>query len=234
MSGLAEKRVLLIGAGGLAAPVASLLARAGVGRIEVADDDFYRDADVGSSKAGLLCARIASEAKQAGHVGVVAVAREMRVVPDNVQDIVGDFDLVIEGADNFASKFLIADACALAGVASVQAGAVRWTGWALANLPHRSACLRCVFEDIPEGPAHGCSEAGVVGPVVGVVGAVQAALALRVLSGDARAAGVLHHYRALSGTLRACAIVPRERCSLCTGQIHDLSAARYQPRECAA
>jgi molybdopterin-synthase adenylyltransferase len=241
---LSDKRVLLVGAGGLGTPVALILARSGVGFIEVADDDvvdlsnlhrqlLYTEADVGRAKASAACARIEREARDAGQT-CMAVAREMRVLPDSARAAVRGFDLVVEGADNFASKFLIADACALEGVPCVQAGAVRWTGWALATLPGRSACLRCVFEDIPPGPAHGCAEAGVVGPVVGVVGAIQAALALRILHGDASVAGVLHHYRALEAKLRHQPVQPRAACALCRGTISDLNENRYAPRECAA
>jgi molybdopterin/thiamine biosynthesis adenylyltransferase len=159
----------------------------------------------------------------------------MRLIPENAREIVSGFDLVVEGADNFSTKFLIADACALAGVPCVQAGAVRWTGWAFASSAGKTfPCLRCVFEDIPDGPAFGCAEAGVIGPVVGVVGALQAALALRVLRGDASAFGVLHHYRALYGSLRARRIARSPRCPLCSQRIQDLNAARYLPRECAA
>jgi adenylyltransferase/sulfurtransferase len=142
--------------------------------------------------------------------------------------------VVLEGSDNFATKFLVADACALAGVPLVQAGAVRWVGWALANLPGRSACMRCVFEDIPAGQQDTCAAAGVVGPVVGVLGALQAALALRLLRGDASAAGELWSYAALPGALRRRSIGPQPRCPLCSGRIDDLDLLRYAPPECAA
>ncbi|HKU39047.1 MAG TPA: ThiF family adenylyltransferase, partial [Polyangiales bacterium] len=182
----------------------------------------------------VAAARIEAEARAAGHAGTRAVAREMRVYPAQALDTVRGFDLVVEGADNYPTKFLIADACALASVPCVQAGAVRWVGWAFATLPGRSACLRCVFEDVPEGPDRGCSVAGVLGPVVGVVGALQAALALQLLAGRAQAAGVLHHYQALRSGLRRSRIERRADCALCTGRITDLDVARYLPRDCAA
>jgi molybdopterin/thiamine biosynthesis adenylyltransferase len=110
-------------------------------------------------------------------------------------------------------------------------------GWALGSLPGQSACLRCVFEDIPEGPDRGCATAGVIGPVVGVLGALQAAIALRMLSEGERAraaAGVLHHYRALVGGLRQNRIERRPNCPSCNGEITHLDRARYMPRDCAA
>lgn len=243
MTGLASKRVLLVGAGGLGSPVATLLARAGVGALEVADEDrielsnlhrqtLYQATDVGQSKSRVAAARIAAEAKATG-AQTSAVAREMRVYPDCVLEAVTGFDLVVEGSDNYPTKFLVADACALRGVPCVQAGAVRWVGWAFGSAPG-SACLRCVFEDIPAGPDQGCSVAGVVGPVVGVVGALQASIALRILRGETQAAGVLHHYRALAGSLRQSRVARSSDCALCLGRIADIDAARYLPRSCAA
>lgn len=244
MSPLSGRRVLLVGAGGLGSPVASLLARAGVGTLVVADDDrvelgnlhrqtLYREADVGQPKAMVAAAHIEHEARRAGH-SVQAVARVSRLYPDSVLGAVEGFDLVVEGADNYATKFMVADACALAGVACVHGGAVRWVGWALASLPRRSACLRCAFEDIPSGPDQGCSVAGVLGPVVGVVGAIQAQLALRLLRGELEAAGGLHHYRALSGSLRQIPLARNPDCALCTGAIAAIDPARYMARDCAA
>jgi adenylyltransferase/sulfurtransferase len=241
---LAGKRVLLVGAGGLGCPAGQVLARSGVGQIEVADDDLvdesnlhrqtlYREGDVGRSKAALAAARLMREAESVG-LGVGTVAREMRVLPECARDVVAGHDLVIEGADNFATKFLIADACALTGTPVVQAGAVRWVGWALGALPGDTACLRCVFEDIPRGQQETCADAGVVGPVVGVVGALQAAIALRLLHGDRSAAGVLWSYDALSGALRSRAIRRQPHCPLCTGRITDTDMSRYVPPECAA
>jgi molybdopterin-synthase adenylyltransferase len=243
MSALADKRVLLVGAGGLGSAVGLVLARSGVGQIVVADDDLvsasnlhrqllYCPADVGRSKAVVACERIEAEAQSTENL-TRAVAREIRLDPGVDPESLREFDVVVEGADNFPSKFLVADACAIAGVPLVQGGAVRWAGWALGTLPGRSACLRCVFEDIPAGPDRGCAEAGVVGPVVGVIGALQSALALRLLQGDASAAGALYHYDALAGALRSTRVNRNLACRLCAGEIHDLKADRYLPRECA-
>jgi molybdopterin/thiamine biosynthesis adenylyltransferase len=245
MNALADRRVLFVGAGGLGSPVATLLARAGVGHIEVIDDDqvelsnlqrqtLYTSADVGRGKAQLAAAGIEREAHAAGHASTRAVAREMRLCPDTATELVGGFDLVVEGTDNYPTKFLTCDACAISKVPCVQAGAVRWVGWVMGSLPGHSACLRCAFEDIPAGPDRGCSEAGVLGPVVGVIGALQASVALRLLLGDAPAAGVLHHYRGLTGSLRRLRVAPRQACPTCSGHIQTLDAARYLPQECAA
>jgi molybdopterin/thiamine biosynthesis adenylyltransferase len=245
MSSLASKRVLLIGAGGLGSPVGALLGRAGVGYIELLDDDIveasnlqrqtlYSAADVGHSKAATAARRIECEASAAGHTATRAVAREGRLDPDCALQVVRGFDLVVEGTDNYPSKFLTADACSLARVPCVQAGAVRWVGWTLGSIPGSSACLRCTFEDIPAGPDRGCATAGVIGPVVGVIGALQASIALRMLLGDRSAAGTLLHYRGLTGTLRSRSIARSSHCPACRGEIESLDAARYAPEQSAA
>lgn len=244
MSQLADRRVLLVGAGGLGSPAARALARAGVGHLTVADDDevdvsnlqrqtLYHPGDAGRSKALVAAERLRELAADANHE-IEVVAREMRVLPDGARELVAGYDLVVEGADNFASKFLVADACGLAGVSVVQAGAVRWVGWALASIPGQSACLRCVFEDVPRGQQDTCAAAGVVGPVVGVLGAIQGALALSLLRGQRAAAGVLHSYRGLAGQLRQLRVPRQPHCALCSGRIEDTDISRYLPPECAA
>jgi adenylyltransferase/sulfurtransferase len=239
---LAEARVLLVGAGGLGCPIGTILARSGIGHITLLDDDtvepsnlprqtLFEAADVDQLKAALASARLEAEAARCGN-RLTCVARESRLLPQNAVEIVSDFDLVVEGADNFATKFLAADACAIANVPLVQAGVVRWVGWALACVPGGSACLRCVFEDVPRERAETCAEAGVVGPVVGVVAALAASLALRVLNGDSEAAGTLYSYRALSADLRGHRAPRATDCPLCAGRFTTTPLERYAPPAC--
>jgi len=224
----AAHRVLVVGAGGLGSPVLRLLAVAGRSRVEhisIIDDDLveesnlhrqtlYSSDDVGRSKieraAGML--RDLSP-------GLSVQTVQGRFVPDTAMELLSDHTLVVEGADNLATKFLVADAARLAGVPAVQAGAVRWAGWALCALPD-SACLRCLFE------------AGVVGPVVGVLGGLEAALVVRLLRGE-RPGGELWHYDALAGALRKTLVRRRSDCPLCAGEIQDLRVERYTAA-CAA
>ncbi len=237
-------RVLMVGAGGLGCPAAIVLAKSGVGRIDIADDDvvdvsnvqrqtLFDLGDAGRPKATLAAQRLIEIAQRAGHA-LQSAAIETRVLPDNAREMITGYDLVIEGADNFATKFLIADACRIAGVSVVQAGAVRWSGWALGVDASSGACLRCVFEDVPRGVQDTCAAAGVVGPVVGAVAAMQAAIALRMLLKDARAAGQLVRYTALDGRVRRTALARQARCPLCAGEITDTRVERYVPADCAA
>jgi molybdopterin/thiamine biosynthesis adenylyltransferase len=235
----AGRGVLVVGAGGLSCPVLSVLARSGVTRFTLLDDDhvelsnlhrqtLYEERDVGRLKVDAASDRLRALSPFGEVLQIERVVD--RLVPDNALALMAGHALVIEGADNFATKFLAADAARLSDVAIVQAGAVRFSGWALAALGHGSACVRCVFEDIPRGQPETCSVAGVLGPVVGVLGALEAALALELLLGRARAAGVLWSYDALATgapALRRRRVRARADCELCTGRVQDLSLSRY-------
>jgi molybdopterin/thiamine biosynthesis adenylyltransferase len=233
----AGHRVLVVGAGGLGSPVLRLLAAKGVDQITVIDDDvvdesnlhrqtLYTSGDVGCSKIA-QAVRVLRELSPELRVRGV----EGRFVPGTAMELLSDHTLVVEGADNLATKFLVADAARLAGLPAVQAGAVRWSGWAFCALPG-SACLRCLFEDIPRDQVETCAEAGVVGPVVGVIGGLEAALAFRLLEGE-RPGGELWHYDALKGALRKTFVRRRSDCPLCAGEIQDLRMERYTAA-CAA
>jgi len=233
----AMPRVLVVGAGGLGSPLLRLLARSAVSHVTIVDDDvvdesnlhrqtLYCSGDVGRSKLDA-----AADVLRGLSPNLSIRTVEGRFVPGTATDLLADHDLIVEGADNLATKFLVADAAHLAGVPAVQAGAVRWAGWAFCALPD-SACLRCVFEDIPADRIETCAEAGVVGPVVGVLGGLEAALAIRLLRGE-RPGGELWHYDALGGALRKTCVRRRSDCPLCTGEINDLTMERYAA-PCAA
>lgn len=228
--------MLVIGAGGLSCPALSVLAKSGVTHFTLVDDDqvelgnlhrqtLYDEEDVGRLKVDVAAEKLAKLAPQPEALRIERVVD--RFTPDNALALCAGHALLVEGADNYATKFLASDAARLADLPIVQAGAVRFSGWALAALPAASPCMRCIFEDIPRGQPETCAIAGVLGPVVGVLGAVEAALAIELLLGRSRAAGVLWSYDALGAGLRRRRIGVRPDCARCTGQIRDLSLARY-------
>lgn len=233
--GTSGARALVIGAGGLGCPAALALARSGVGSLTLADDDdvdlsnlhrqiLYGERDVGRAK--VECAARSLERLSAG---VIVEQRPERIVPENARELVRGFDVVLEGSDNFATKFLTADACALERVPVVHGAGIRWIGTALAVGAAGAPCYRCVFEDVPEGAQAGCNDAGVMGPVVGIVGAIMADLALSLLSGAA-VAGTLVTFDGKTGVRRARSIAARRACPLCGDEkvITDVSALRYE------
>jgi molybdopterin/thiamine biosynthesis adenylyltransferase len=157
-------------------------------------------------------------------------------LPDNARQLVSEVDLVLEGSDNFATKFLAADAAHLARRPIVHGAAVRFVGTAWAVAAEGAPCYRCLFEDVPPGAQQGCTEAGVMGPVVGFCGALMADLALRVLSGDAGAFGSLYTYDGQTDRLRQVSATARQACPLCGSAptITDLDESRYTTPSCAA
>jgi len=234
-----EGKALLVGLGGLGCPAAWTLARSGVGVLGLCDEDevelsnlhrqvLYGRADVGASK--LDSAELALKAISPS---IELRRHSTRLVPENAIEIVRGYDVVIEGADNFATKFLTADACALAGVPVVHAAAVRWVGTAFAVGMRGRPCYRCLFEDLPPGEPFGCREAGVMGPVVGIVAAAQAELALAILDGS-DVEGQLVTFDGRQGGFRRRSISARAQCPLCgTRSIHTIETKRYAPPECA-
>jgi adenylyltransferase/sulfurtransferase len=234
-------RVLVVGAGGLGSPVLSTLARSGVTSFTIVDDDrvditnlhrqtLYGEGDVGRLKAEVAAERVRGWSPFPTQVQAAALVD--RVLPDNALLLMRRHDLVVEGADNYATKLLCTDAARLAGVPIVQAGAVRFSGWAMTTPGTRAACVRCVFEDVPRGSVETCSVSGVLGPVVSLIGALQAAFAIRILRRELQGS-VLVGYEALPGTLRKRAVSQREDCPLCRGEIQTIDPARYVV-DCAA
>jgi len=232
---LSARSALVVGAGGLGCPAALALVEAGVGRVALMDDDqveltnlhrqtLYGDADVGRDKLDAALDALGRVARPDQRVEAVRT----RLLPDNARSVVRDFDVVLEGADNFATKFLAADACVLEARPLVHGAAVRFraTVWSVAA--EGRPCYRCLFEDLPE-PAFGetCAEAGVMGPVVGLAGALMADLALSVLAGTPR-----HSFFSIDGLrdrVREVPVGARSGCPLCgeTRRISRIDAVCY-------
>jgi molybdopterin/thiamine biosynthesis adenylyltransferase len=236
---LAGKRVLLVGVGGLGSPAALVLAQAGVGTIAIADDDavdvtnlhrqiLFDDADIGKNK--VLAAEQGLRRWVPGTYDVVV--HQTRILPGNARSLVAGYDLVVEGSDNFATKFMVADACVLEKVAVVHGSAVRWHGTALAVSAAGQPCYRCLFEDIPHEHAPNCAEAGVMGPLVGVIAAIQADLALRLLAGQ-DVGGELVTFDGKTDEHRQRRIARRPDCPLCgLARIQTIDLSRYVPASC--
>lgn len=242
-SGVAGSRALLIGLGGLGCPTALALVRAGIGELVLCDDDvvdegnlhrqiLYGAADVGVDKLVAAQRALAAEAERSGTR--LTLVRE-RFLPDNARELSRSVDVVIEGADNFATKFLAADAARLEQRAVIHGAGIRWVGTAWAVAPTGLPCYRCLFEDVPSGPQPNCDSAGVMGPVVGVVGAIMAELALRVVSGQP-SWGELWSFDGKADTLRRVLVSPRAACPLCgiSPSIGDTDESRYHGGMCAA
>ncbi|MDB5106999.1 MAG: UBA/THIF-type binding protein [Fibrobacteres bacterium] len=187
---LLDSKVLFVGAGGLGSPALLYLAAAGIGTIGIAEGDVVDDsnlqrqiihftADVGRPKldsAREKIAQINPDVKVVEHPGYLDA--------DNAVGIISQYDFVIDGSDNFGTKFLVNDACVIAGKAFSHAGILRFEGQAMTIVPGKSRCYRCLFrEPPPAGSVPGCSEAGVLGVVAGTLGTIQATEAVKYLLG---------------------------------------------------
>lgn len=234
--------VLLVGAGGIGAPCALALAQAGVTALAVVDADrvertnlhrqvLFSEGDVGRAKVAAFAERLVDMFPSLR----VEVVRA-RVDASNAAAVAARAAVVIDATDNFSARFLLADACHLARVPIVHAAAIRWRATVLAAVPSGRPCYRCLFEDLPAEAAPDCGTAGVVGPVCGMAGALAADRAVRLLAGDATAAGVITTYDGLRTALRDVPVRPRPDCPLCgdAPEIRAIDPARYAGPACAA
>ena len=187
---LKAARVLLVGAGGLGSPAALYLAAAGVGTLGLVDFDvvdvtnlqrqiLHGTRDVGRSKLASATARIADINP---HVRVERF--ETRLTSSNALDIIRDFDLVVDGTDNFPTRYLVNDACVLAGRPNVYGSIFRFEGQASVFATADGPCYRCLFrEPPPPGLVPSCAEGGVLGVLPGLVGTIQATEAIKLILG---------------------------------------------------
>ncbi len=220
---LLESKVLIIGAGGLGAPIALYLAAAGIGTIGIADADdvelsnlqrqvIHFTPDIGKPK--VLSAK---EKIQAINPDVQVRTYHEWINAANIMEIIRDYDFVVDGTDNFAAKFLINDACVLAGKPYSHGGILQFVGQTITVLPGESACYRCIFPTPPPKDAiPTCSQAGVIGVLPGVIGSIQATEAIKFLLGKGELlAGRLLMYDALKMKFRDVAIKRNSHCPLC-------------------
>jgi molybdopterin-synthase adenylyltransferase len=223
---LRAARVLVVGAGGLGAPALLYLAAAGVGQIGIVDDDrvslsnlqrqvLYGVDDIGAPKAERAAAALA---RLNPHVAVVAHVR--RLGADDAAALVAGHDLVLDGCDNFATRYAVNAACVAAGVPLIAAAMSQWEGQISLYDPKRGGpCYACIF---PEPPAQGlaptCAEAGIVGALPGVMGSLMALEAVKHLARAGRSlAGRLLIFDGLDMQARTIAIAPRAECGVCGG-----------------
>jgi len=235
---------LVVGVGGLGCPVALALAEAGLGRIVLCDDDLvdatnlhrqilFDETDVGTHKLSAAERALYRRGARPGSIELV----HSRYLPDNARELSRSVDIVLEGADNFATKFLCADACFLEQRPVVHGAAVRLRATVLCVAPTGAPCYRCLFEDLPRGAAApNCAEAGVLGPVVGFAGALMADRALSVLLGDQSVFGNLVSFDGKADRVRELSLSARARCALCSAErsISSIDYDRYTAASCAA
>ena len=220
---LLAAKVLIIGAGGLGAPAALYLAAAGVGTIGIVDYDkvdltnLQRQVIHATPDVGIDKVKSAAATMTAINPDITVRPHELRVTSANISEIVRQYDFVIDGTDNFSSKFLINDACCFEKVPFVHAGILQFFGQLMTILPWQSACYRCAFrEPPPPGAVPSCSQAGVLGGVAGVIGVLQAVEAMKFILGAGELlANALLTYDALDAHFHKIKLNRNPDCPLC-------------------
>lgn len=220
---LKEARVLCVGAGGLGSPLALYLAAAGVGTLGLVEFDrvdltnlqrqvLYTTADVGRDKLAVACERL-----RALNPHVRVVPHALRLARDNVTEIVRDYDIVADATDNFPTRYLVNDACVLAGRPDVFASIYRFEGQVAVFDARRGPCYRCLFpQPPPPGLVPSCADGGVLGVLPGIVGTLQALEVLKLVLGTGTPLiGRLLMFDALATGLREIRLARDPQCAAC-------------------
>ncbi|BCX49974.1 molybdenum cofactor biosynthesis protein MoeB [Haloferula helveola] len=224
---LKRSSVLLIGTGGLGSPAALYLAAAGVGKLGLVDDDKVERSNLqrqilhGESGVGRPKLESAKERLREINPHIEVVCHESRFTPDNAEKLVAAYDLVIDGSDNFPTRFLSNDACYFARKPLVYGSIFRFEGQLTVFAPHLGGpCYRCMLPTMPPpGAAPSCAEAGVLGVLPGIIGTLQAMEAIKLLLDVGEVPlGKLLCYDALRTSFRTLRLSPDPACKLCSSE----------------
>lgn len=219
---LKAARVLVVGAGGLGSPAALYLAAAGCGTLGLLDCDrvelsnlqrqvLFDSSAIARSKAEAGRERLASLNPE---IRVVAHALELKAA--NVRAVFKDYDLVLDGTDRLATRYLVNDACVILGLPLVSAAIHRFEGQIMTYVPGQGPCYRCVFPQAPEGGVANCAQAGVLGVLPGVLGTLQATEAIKLITGVGDPlTGRLLTYDALEMRFHEFRVARRPDCAVC-------------------
>lgn len=220
---LLQAKVLIIGVGGLGSPVAAYLAGAGVGTLGVVDSDrvelsnlhrqiLYTSDDIGKKKAEVAQIRL-----QKVNPDIKVIPYVLRLNSKNIMEIIKDYDIVVDGSDNFPTRYLVNDACVLSKKPLVHGAFFRTEGQATVFKSSEGPCYRCVFsEPPPPGAVSSCQEAGVIGALAGVIGVIQATETLKlILNAGEPLIGKLIIFNALEMSFRKVRLPKDKNCPIC-------------------
>jgi molybdopterin/thiamine biosynthesis adenylyltransferase/rhodanese-related sulfurtransferase len=221
---LLQARVLLLGAGGLGAPAALYLAAAGIGTLGIVDDDVVDDSNLqrqvihDTTRVGQPKVESAAHAIRALNPDVRVESHAVRLSSENVLEIIGKYDLIVDGTDNFQTRYLLNDASLILKKPVINASIFQFEGQVTVLKPFEGPCYRCLYpEPPPPGMAPSCNEAGVLGVLPGVIGVVQATEALKLILGIGKPLiGRLLQYDALNMKFREFKLPRDKQCATCS------------------
>jgi sulfur-carrier protein adenylyltransferase/sulfurtransferase len=229
---LLDARVLCLGAGGLGSPVAFYLAAAGVGTLGIVDNDvvdlsnLQRQILHTNDRIGMLKTESAAMTLRALNPDVKVIEHRTRLDSSNILDIIKDYDIIVDGCDNFPTRYLVNDACVMTSKTNVHGSIFQFEGQVTVFKPHEGPCYRCLFpEPPPPGMAPSCAEAGVLGVLPGLVGCIQALETIKTILGvGTPLVGKLAHIETLGMEVRIMNLRRDPKCPMCGDNptIHEL------------
>ena len=219
-----EAKVLLIGAGGLGSPAAYYLAAAGIGNLGIVDFDtvdlsnLQRQIIHSTERIGMLKTESAKKTIQALNPDVKVTLYNERLTSQNILDIFEGYDYILDGTDNFATRYLINDACVMTGKTNIHGSIFRFEGQATVFKPGEGPCYRCLYpEPPPPGLVPNCQEGGVLGVLAGVIGNLQVVETLKLILGKGKPlVGTLLIYDALNTEFRKLKLKRDVNCPVCS------------------
>ena len=229
---LLQAKILMIGAGGLGSPSAYYLAAAGVGTIGIIDNDVV---DISNLQRQILHAndRVGMPKVESAKKTLEALNPDVRVVPyqakltsQNAMEIIKDYDLIVDGCDNFPTRYLVNDACVLTGKPNVHGSIFQFEGQATVFYPGKGPCYRCLYPEPPPAEmAPSCAEAGVLGVLPGLIGVIEAIEATKIILDKGETlVGRLLHFNTLTMEINTLKLRRDPNCPLCGDHptIHEL------------
>jgi molybdopterin/thiamine biosynthesis adenylyltransferase/rhodanese-related sulfurtransferase len=229
---LLQAKALLVGAGGLGSPAAYYLAAAGVGTLGIIDNDVV---DISNLQRQILHAndRVGTPKVESAKKTLEALNPDVKVIPyqakltsENVMEIIKDYDLVVDGCDNFPTRYLVNDACVLAGKPNVHGSIFQFEGQATVFYPGKGPCYRCLYPEPPPAEmAPSCAEAGVLGVLPGLIGVIEALEAIKIILGKGDTlVGRLVHFNTLTMEINTLKLRRDPTCPVCGDNptIHQL------------
>ncbi len=238
---LLKSRVFVLGAGGLGSPSLLYLAAAGVGTIGVADGDcvdlsnLQRQIIHDTGRVGMPKVLSAKETIEKLNPDIKVIPHHGRLTVDNIREVIRDYDVVLDGSDNFPTRFLMNDAAFFEGKTLVSGSMFRFDGQVAVFKPQKGfPCYRCLYpEPPPKGLVPSCQEAGVLGALAGVIGVLQAVETIKELLGIGETlAGYLMIFDALKMTFRKVKVMKDPECALCGGSATIKELKAYEEQAC--
>ncbi len=229
---LLQAKVLMVGAGGLGSPAAYYLAAAGVGTLGIIDNDVV---DISNLQRQILHAndRVGEPKVESAKKTLEGLNPDVKVVPyqakltsENIMEIIKDYDLVVDGCDNFPTRYLVNDACVLTGKPNVHGSIFQFEGQATVFYPGQGPCYRCLYPEPPPAEmAPSCAEAGVLGVLPGLIGVIEALEAVKLILGKGDSlVGRLLHFNTLTMEINTLKLRRDPNCPMCGDKptIHQL------------